>query len=136
LHSRQLTFKSIDMGFLTDAKVVASSFFSSLMKDEDTAPVNSRGSGKTTTSHLRGEAKRNWALRKREFDKLRALRQNEMLDADRPKQRFFHTSMLTDLSEKTSTIKKIDDIEAQMSMQWWKTERLDLNRKEKPQISH
>ena len=48
-----------------------------------------------------------------------------MFDADRPKQRFFHTSMLTDLSEKTSTIKKIDEIEAQMSMQWWKTERLD-----------
>jgi hypothetical protein len=35
--------------------------------------------------------------------------------------------MLTDLSEKTSTIKKIDEIEAQMSMQWWKTDRLDLN---------
>jgi hypothetical protein len=33
--------------------------------------------------------------------------------------------MLTDLSEKTSTIKKIDEIEAQMSMQWWKTDVLD-----------
>ena len=124
------------MGFLSDAKVAASSFLSSLMKDEAIATTSKRGSVKPTTSHLRGEAKRNWTIRKREFDKLRALRQNEMLDADRPKQRFFHTSMLTDLSEKPSTIKKIDEIEAQMSMQWWKTDRLDLSHKEKPQKKH
>lgn len=85
---------------------------------------------KPVPSHIRGEAKRTWTIRKREFDKLRALRQNEILNEDKPKQRFFHTSMLTDLSEKTSTIKKIDEIEAQMSMQWWKTDRLDLNLEE------
>lgn len=73
---------------------------------------------------LRGEAKRVWTLRKREFDKLRNLRQNQSATGDKPKQRFFHTSMLTDLSAKTSTLKKIDEIEAQMSMQWWKTEVL------------
>jgi hypothetical protein len=44
-----------------------------------------------------------------------------------PEQRFFHTSMLTDLSEKTSTLNKIDAIESQMSVQWLKTERLDLS---------
>ena len=76
-------------------------------------------------AQLRGEAKRVWALRKREFDKLRTLRQNESTTDNKPKQRFFHTSMLTDLSEKTSTLKKIDEIEAQMSMQWWKTEVLE-----------
>ena len=76
-------------------------------------------------TQLRGEAKRVWALRKREFDKLRTLRQNQGNSDDKPKQRFFHTSMLTDLSEKTSTLKKIDEIEAQMSMQWWKTEVLE-----------
>jgi hypothetical protein len=77
-------------------------------------------------AQLRGEAKRVWTLRKREFDKLRSIRQNQIGGEDKPKQRFFHTSMLTDLSEKTSTLKKIDEIEAQMSMQWWKTEILEM----------
>jgi hypothetical protein len=81
--------------------------------------------GLAQSAHLRGEAKRVWTLRKREFDKLRTLRQNQSNSDDKPKQRFFHTSMLTDLSEKTSTLKKIDEIEAQMSMQWWKTEVLE-----------
>ncbi|MEY4911237.1 MAG: hypothetical protein RL761_900 [Pseudomonadota bacterium] len=119
------------MGFLSDAKFAASSFLSSLMKEDEGVSANKQGSPMPVASHLRGEAKRTWTIRKREFDKLRALRQNEMLNDGKPKHRFFHTSMLTDLSEKTSTIKKIDEIEAQMSMQWWKTERLDLNRKEK-----
>jgi hypothetical protein len=77
------------------------------------------------SAQLRGEAKRVWTLRKREFDKLRNLRKNQSSAEDKPKQRFFHTSMLTDLSEKKSTLKKIDEIEAQMSMQWWKTEVLE-----------
>jgi hypothetical protein len=80
--------------------------------------------GLPQSAQLRGEAKRVWTLRKREFDKLRNLRQNQSMTDDKPRQRFFHTSMLTDLSEKTSTLKKIDEIEAQMSMQWWKTEVL------------
>ncbi len=119
------------MSFLSDVKFAASSFLSSLMKDDAVVPTKKQRSPMPVTSHLRGEVKRNWMIRKREFDKLRALRQNEILNDGRPKQRFFHTSMLTDLSEKTSTIKKIDEIEAQMSMQWWKTELLDLKRKEK-----
>ncbi len=114
------------MSFLTYAKTAASSLFSSWRKSDDEMQTRSSTIPTRTSSQLRGEARRIWTTRKREFDKLRALRQNEMLDADRPKQRFFHTSMLTDLSEKTSTIKKIDEIEAQMSMQWWKTDRLDL----------
>jgi hypothetical protein len=87
--------------------------------------------GLPQSAQLRGEAKRVWTLRKREFDKLRTLRQNQNTAEDKPKQRFFHTSMLTDLSEKTSTLKKIDEIEAQMSMQWWKTEVLAAPRSNK-----
>ena len=119
------------MGFLTDAKSAASSFLSSWKKDDeaDLATVKNTSS-KHVSSHTLGEAKRIWIIRKREFDKLRVLRQNEILKDNKPKQRFFHTSKLTDLSEKTSTIKKIDEIEAQMSMQWWKTDRLDLNLQE------
>jgi hypothetical protein len=87
--------------------------------------------GLPLSAQLRGEAKRVWTLRKREFDKLRTLRQNQGNSEDKPKQRFFHTSMLTDLSEKTSTLKKIDEIEAQMSMQWWKTEVLEASHRNK-----
>jgi hypothetical protein len=123
------------MGFLTDAKSATSSFFSSLIKDGDVVPaVQKNPNSKPVSSQLRGEAKRTWTLRKREFDKLRALRQNEALNDKKSKQRFFQTSMLTDLSEKTSTIKKIDEIEAQMSMQWWKTDRLDFNLKDHSQM--
>jgi hypothetical protein len=87
--------------------------------------------GLPLAAHLRSEAKRVWVLRKREFDKLRELRKNLTDSDDKPKQRFFHTSRLTDLSEKSSTLKKIDEIEAQMSMQWWKTEVLDTTHRKK-----
>jgi hypothetical protein len=94
---------------------------------DDAHAIGKLNTSASLTAQLRGEAKRVWSIRKREFDKLRTLRQNQMITGDKPKQRFFHTSMLTDLREKTSTIKKIDEIEAQMSMQWWKTDRLDAS---------
>jgi len=121
------------MSFLSDAKFAASSFLSSWKNKDDAASTGNNKTPVRTVGHLRGEAKRTWTIRKREFDKLRALRRNETIDENRPKQRFFHTSMLTDLSEKSSTIKKIDEIEAQMSMQWWKTDRLDYSLKENSQ---
>ena len=124
------------MGFLSDAKFAASSLLSNWMKSDGAVSTIKIASSMPVSSHLRGEAKRMWTIRKREFDKLRALRQNELNGEDRPKQRFFHTSMLTDLNEKSSTIKKIDEIEAQMSMQWWKTDRLDFEHKEKNQRNH
>ena len=124
------------MGFLSDAKFAASSFLSSWKNNEDEVSSIKNKAPLRTPLQLRGEAKRNWTIRKREFDKLRALRRNETIDENRPKQRFFHTSMLTDLSEKSSTIKKIDEIEAQMSMQWWKTDRLDYSSKKKSQKPH
>ncbi len=124
------------MSFLSDAKFAASSFLASWKNNEDAASSSKNKAPLRTLGHLRGEAKRTWTLRKREFDKLRALRRNEAIDENRPKQRFFHTSMLTDLSEKSSTIKKIDEIEAQMSMQWWKTERLDYSLRENSQKPH
>lgn len=124
------------MGFLSDAKFAASSFLSSWKNNEDEVSSSKNKVPLQAPLQLRGEAKRTWTTRKREFDKLRALRRNETTDENRPKQRFFHTSMLTDLSEKSSTIKKIDEIEAQMSMQWWKTDRLDYSSKKKSQKPH
>jgi ABC-type transporter Mla MlaB component len=68
--------------------------------------------------------KNNDFVRKREFDVLRKLRRREISapkgDAVQPS--FFPTSGLPSKEgERALTIKKIDEIEAQMSMQWWKS---------------
>ena len=69
--------------------------------------------------------RRNDFVRRREFDQLRKLRQREVLQgqqeedpAGRPS--FFQSSM-TSPDERAVTLKKIDEIEAHMSQQWWKS---------------
>ncbi len=60
-------------------------------------------------------------VRKREFDHLRKLRRNDpiaMAGAARPS--FFQSSLPADAEGRADTLKKIDEIEAQMSKQWWK----------------
>jgi ABC-type transporter Mla MlaB component len=71
--------------------------------------------------------RRNDFVRKREFDMLRKLRRREAMGgapgsgdgSARPS--FFQSSMPSKPDDRAMTIKKIDEIEAQMSMQWWKT---------------
>ncbi len=69
--------------------------------------------------------RRNDFVRKREFDMLRKLRRREVTGeaasdgAARPS--FFQSSMPSRPDDRAITLKKIDEIEAQMSMQWWKT---------------
>ena len=68
--------------------------------------------------------RRNDFVRRREFDQLRKLRQRDALTGQRtedPMARpsFFHSSM-TSPDDRAVTLKKIDEIEAQMSQQWWK----------------
>ncbi len=67
--------------------------------------------------------RRNDFVRKREFDMLRKMRKRETLQGDDPGARpsFFQSSMASKPDDRAQTIKKIDEIEAQMSMQWWKT---------------
>ena len=69
--------------------------------------------------------RRNDFVRKREFDVLRKLRKLEVLSEvaqDREgRPSFFQSSMAPRADDRASTLKKIDEIEAQMSMQWWKT---------------
>lgn len=63
------------------------------------------------------------AVRAREFDRLRKLRARGARTQDgRPAtpSSYLDTSNFTDLSERAETIKKIDEIEAQMSRQWWR----------------
>ena len=67
--------------------------------------------------------RRNDFVRKREFDMLRKMRKREALDGHDPGARpsFFQSSMPSKPDDRAGTLKKIDEIEAQMSMQWWKT---------------
>ncbi|MDB5929219.1 MAG: hypothetical protein JWR60_926 [Polaromonas sp.] len=69
--------------------------------------------------------RRNDFVRKREFDMLRNLRRLEALGESIPDQgsrpSFFQSSMTSPVDDRATTLKKIDEIEAQMSMQWWKT---------------
>ena len=67
--------------------------------------------------------RRNDFVRKREFDMLRKIRRRESLvghDFAAPPS-FFQSSIPSKPDDRASTLKKIDEIEAQMSMQWWKT---------------
>lgn len=74
--------------------------------------------------------RRNDFVRKREFDMLRKMRRSEVMAGQDPAARpsFFQSSMPSKPDDRASTIKKIDEIEAQMSMQWWKTKHGDSMR--------
>lgn len=58
-------------------------------------------------------------VRRREFDYLRKLRRNGLTIAtERPS--FFQSSATFSQDERATTLKKIDEIEAHMSKQWWR----------------
>lgn len=60
-------------------------------------------------------------VRKREFDHLRKLRRRDPgAGASLVRPSFFQSSLSTDQDGRAQTLKKIDEIEAQMSRQWWK----------------
>ena len=69
--------------------------------------------------------RRNDFVRKREFDMLRKMRKREAMVGQDPAARpsFFQSSMPSKPDDRAKTLKKIDEIEAQMSMQWWKTKQ-------------
>ncbi|MDB5882753.1 MAG: hypothetical protein JWP43_2631 [Ramlibacter sp.] len=74
--------------------------------------------------------RRNDFVRKREFDMLRKMRRSEVMAGQDPAARpsFFQSSMPSKPDDRATTLKKIDEIEAQMSMQWWKTKHGDSSR--------
>ncbi|MBL0422224.1 STAS domain-containing protein [Ramlibacter sp. AW1] len=92
-------------------------------------PEESQDSGynKQLLKEMIERKRRNDFVRRREFDVLRKLRRNEAVvghdAAARPS--FFHSSMPSRPDDRASTLKKIDEIEAQMSQQWWKTKSVD-----------
>ena len=72
--------------------------------------------------------RRNDFVRKREFDMLRKMRKREAMAGQDPSARpsFFQSSMPSKPDDRARTLKKIDEIEAQMSMQWWQTKPRNL----------
>ncbi|MDO8249613.1 MAG: STAS domain-containing protein [Rhodoferax sp.] len=80
------------------------------------------GYSKQALKEMIERKRQNDFVRRREFDYLRKLRRNgpsispEL--ADRPS--FFQSSLASNPDERATTLKKIDEIEAQMSKQWWK----------------
>ncbi len=68
-------------------------------------------------------------VRRREFDHLRKLRRNgPVMPADQAgRPSFFQSSLASNVDERAMTIKKIDEIEAQMSKQWWKGKQDDVS---------
>lgn len=82
-----------------------------------------RGYTKQSLKEMIERKRQNDFIRRREFDELRKLRRSVPLvnteSAGRPS--FFQVTTTTSkLEERAETIKKIDEIEAQMSKQWWK----------------
>jgi ABC-type transporter Mla MlaB component len=87
------------------------------------------GNSRQMLKELVERKKRNDFVRKREFEMLRKLRRREMAgsQASAPRPSFFQSSLPSKPDERAQTLKKIDEIEAQMSMQWWKTKHRDTS---------
>ena len=88
---------------------------------ERTEPEQEAGYDKQALKAMIERKRQNDFVRKREFDNLRKLRRKDplaMAGSARPS--FFQSSLPADSGGRADTLKKIDEIEAQMSKQWWK----------------
>ncbi len=84
-------------------------------------PEQEAGYDKQALKAMIERKRQNDFVRKREFDQLRKLRTRgaaELGAMARPS--LFQSSLATDPDGRAVTLKKIDEIEAQMSKQWWK----------------
>lgn len=87
------------------------------------APVPEADDGKEALKRMIQRKRHDDAVRKYEFAKLRKLRQDSSIakvDMTQIATEFRSSSGDIDDDERETTLKKIDDIEAQMSQQWWK----------------
>ena len=85
-------------------------------------PDQESGYNKLALKEIIERKRQNDFVRRREFDHLRKLRRNGPAIspdlASRPS--FFQSSIASNQDERAMTLRKIDEIEAQMSKQWWK----------------
>ena len=98
--------------------------------DLDNPPSTDADSGysKQALKEMIERKRQNDFVRKREFDQLRKLRNRDPgAPADAAGRPSFYQSSIapSNLDERAHTLKKIDEIEAQMSKQWWKGKQTD-----------
>lgn len=96
--------------------------------DLDTVSDQRDNYSKQALKEMIERKRRNDFVRKREFDMLRKLRAKGGGSSDvgqRGRPSFFQSSYSSRPDDRAGTLKKIDEIEAQMSMQWWKTKQRD-----------
>jgi hypothetical protein len=89
---------------------------------EQSGESDANGYDKQALKAMIERKRQNDFVRKREFDQLRKLRDRDpgtMASIERHS--FFQNSLPSDLGGRAVTLKKIDEIEAQMSRQWWKS---------------
>jgi len=90
-------------------------------------PEPDSGYSKEALKEMIERKRQNDFVRRREFDHLRKLRRRDPLSsgdsAGRPS--FFQSSLTSNHDDRAQTLKKIDEIEAQMSRQWWKGKQGD-----------
>lgn len=82
---------------------------------------------KAVLKELIERKRRNDFVRRREFDMLRKIRSREVMveNGQGARPSYFQSSLPSKPDDRAMTLKKIDEIEAQMSMQWWKTKAPD-----------
>src|SRR5574343_427939 len=95
--------------------------------DLDTVSEQRDNYSKAALKEMIERKRRNDFVRKREFDMLRKIRSREGSGegAQGVRPSFFQSSLPSKPDARAMTLKKIDEIEAQMSMQWWKTKGPD-----------
>ena len=87
-------------------------------------PVQDPESAKQALKKMLERKRRNDAVRKLEFDELRKLRRAEPVrraSESGKSSLFLGATDLSELDERATTLKKIDEIESQMSEQWWQS---------------
>lgn len=114
------------------AKDVASGFLSKVVRfvrrsgrswTELEVPDTDSGYGRQMLKEMLDRRRRNDFVRRREFDQLRKLRRRGDAAgvAEDTQLSFFATSLLNRPRDQAVTLRKIDEIEEQMSRQWWHT---------------
>ena len=90
-------------------------------------PEAESGYSKQALKEMIERKRQNDFVRRREFDQLRKLRSRDPTAGIDPAGRpsFFQSSIASNTGERAVTLKKIDEIEAQMSKQWWKGKQVD-----------
>ena len=90
------------------------------------AESESAGYDKQALKAMIERKRQNDFVRKREFDQLHKFRNRDPATlASMARPSFFQSSVFTDIDDRAVTLKKIDEIEAQMSRQWWKARSPD-----------